>query len=58
MPTELYEHYLCAYCNRISRAPAGSVDRTREWRCLSCRISTPAIWDDETMQERLGWMTA
>jgi DNA-directed RNA polymerase subunit RPC12/RpoP len=49
--------YLCSYCNGMFRAPAGSIDRTREVRCLSCALATPAAWDEEDVIARLKGMT-
>jgi hypothetical protein len=56
MPPEL-ETYLCSFHGGMFQAPAGSIDRTREVRCLSCALATPACWDEEDVIARLRGMT-
>jgi hypothetical protein len=58
MPPE-FENYYCSFCGRMRPAPAGSVDRTREWRCLPCVTATPAYLRDEAdLVHRLRGITA
>lgn len=53
-PEEGQETYLCSYRNHFFFAPTGSVDRTKEVRCLSCSYNTLSPWwDEETITDRL-----